>query len=273
MDGVDALDEYELRVPVWDHEVDGFSAEFAERIEMRQSDFAEIGRPAAGQCQSPSEGINSGRGDIPGRTPFTGMQKLTTVAITALAAIVIVGSSVKLDPDVGTLGFIFCALLCLIDPTLSKQGLSRIDWPTVLLVSGIITYVGVLQEFSATDMLGELAADMDAPILAVLFICCVAGLISAFASTTAMLAALVPLALPLVAAGDVPGWALMCAIGICASIVDISPFSSVGAVLVASTPEADRARMTRLLTRRGLSLVIIGPFAVTDGLVLPSMVL
>ena len=56
-----------------------------------------------------------------------------------------------------------------------------------------------LQEFGAIDMLGDLAAAMDAPVLAVLFICIVAGLISAFASTTAMFAALVPLAVPPVA--------------------------------------------------------------------------
>jgi hypothetical protein len=108
-------------------------------------------------------------------------------------------------------------------------------------VSGIITYVGVLQHLGATDMLGQVAADMNAPILAVLFVCCVAKSVSAFAYTTAMLAALVPRPIPLVASGEIPGWALICAIGICASIVDISPFSSVGAVLVASAPAGPTA--------------------------------
>ncbi|GAA1680958.1 hypothetical protein MMUR_06550 [Mycolicibacterium murale] len=212
-------------------------------------------------------------GSPPDAAPFTGMQRLTAASIAALAALVIGGTLLGMEPDVGTLGFILGALLCVIDPALSKAGIARIDWPTVLLVSGIITYVGVLQHLGATDMLGQVAADMNAPILAVLFVCCVAGLVSAFASTTAMLAALVPLAIPLVASGEIPGWALICAIGICASIVDISPFSSVGAVLVASAHEPDRPRMTRLLTRWGLSLVIIGPAAVTAGLVLPAMVL
>lgn len=42
------------------------------------------------------------------------------------------------------------------------------------------------------------------------------------------------------------------AIGICASIVDVSPFSSLGATVVATTPDPeDRLRMTRLLTRWG----------------------
>jgi di/tricarboxylate transporter len=209
----------------------------------------------------------------PAASCFTWMQRLTAAAIAALATIVIGGTVMGMEPDVGTLGLILGALLCVVDPALSKAGVAQVDWPTVLLVSGIITYVGVLQHLGATDMLGELAANMDAPVLAVLFVCCVAGLVSAFASTTAMLAALVPLAIPLVASGEIPGWALICAIGICASIVDVSPFSSVGAVLVASAPEPDRPRMTRLLTRWGLSLVVIGPVAVTTALVLPAMVL
>ena len=233
--------------------------------------------PVLGVLDDPSIGTDAVETDAlepqPAAGSLTAMQRVTAAAIAALAAIAIGGTVVGMEPDVGTLGLILGALLCVVDPALSKAGIAHIDWPTVLLVSGIITYVGVLQHLGATDMLGQIAADMDAPVLAVLFVCCVAGLVSAFASTTAMLAALVPLAIPLVASGEIPGWALICAIGICASIVDISPFSSVGAVLVASAPEPDRPRMTRLLTRWGLSLVVIGPVAVTTGLVLPAMVL
>ena len=110
--------------------------------------------------------------------------------------------------------------------------------------------------------------------MAALLLCAAAGLISAFASTTGMLAALVPLALPLIADGGIPGWAMICAIGVCASIVDVSPFSTVGATYVATTvdPEA-RPRMTSLLTRWGLSMVVVGPVALTLTLILPGMVL
>ncbi len=67
-----------------------------------------------------------------------------------------------------------------------------------------------------------------------------------------MLAALVPLALPLIAEGGIPGWALICAIGVCASIVDVSPFSTVGATYVATTVDEEaRPRMTKLLTTLG----------------------
>ena len=44
-----------------------------------------------------------------------------------------------------------------------------------------------------------------------------------------------------------------------ASIVDVSPFSTVGATLVATAAEEDRPRMTSLLTRWGMSTVVAGP--------------
>ena len=87
-----------------------------------------------------------------------------------------------------------------------------------------------------------------------------------------MLAALVPLALPLISEGGIPGWAMICAIGVCASIVDVSPFSTVGATYVATTvDEEQRPRMTTLLTRWGLSMVVVGPVALTLTLILPGM--
>ncbi|KXF52653.1 hypothetical protein AXA44_09580 [Rhodococcus sp. SC4] len=78
----------------------------------------------------------------------------------------------------------------MIQPDLSAKGLAKIDWPTVVLVTGIIAYVGVLQALGALNMLGERTADLEVPILAALLVCLVAALVSAFASTTAMLALL-----------------------------------------------------------------------------------
>ena len=85
----------------------------------------------------------------------------------------------------------------------------------------------------SVDLLGKAAKSVGVPILAALVICVIAGLVSAFASTTGILAALVPLAPPAVASGYIAGWALICALAVCSSIVDVSPFSTVGATLVA----------------------------------------
>ncbi|MGW4095449.1 SLC13 family permease [Mycobacterium sp. NPDC004974] len=209
----------------------------------------------------------------PERNPFTRNQIATVMAMVGLIGAVIGMSLAGMDPDIGVLAFALGAVLTLTDPRSGNKAIPRIDWSTVLLVGGIITFVGVLDKLGAVDLLGEFAGHIGVPLLAALFICLVAGLVSAFASTTGMLAALVPLALPLVAAGGIPGWALMCALGVCASIVDVSPFSTVGATLVATTvDEAQRPRMTRLLMRWGLSMVVIGPVLLVGTLVLPGTV-
>ncbi|MER5673200.1 SLC13 family permease [Pseudonocardia alni] len=208
----------------------------------------------------------------PVREPFRATHRITVVAMLGLVAAVVVLAVLGAEPDVGVLAFAFGAVLTLIDPDSGRGALKEIDWSTVLLVGGIITYVGVLQEIGSVDLLGDLAASLTVPLLAALVICAVCGLVSAFASTTGILAALVPLAIPLVQQGGIPGWALICALGVCSSIVDVSPFSTVGATLVATTvDEQERPRMTALLTRWGLSMVVIGPIALVGALVLPAM--
>ncbi|WP_454789465.1 SLC13 family permease [Mycolicibacterium lutetiense] len=228
-----------------------------------------------GQRNAPRGGVASP--DLPAepeRNPFTPNQIATVVAMAGLIGAVIGMSLAGMDPDIGVLAFALGAVLTLVDPRSGNKAIPRIDWSTVLLVGGIITFVGVLDKLGSVDLLGEFAGHIGVPLLSALFICLVAGLVSAFASTTGMLAALVPLALPLVAAGGIPGWALMCALGVCASIVDVSPFSTVGATLVATTvDEAQRPRMTRLLMRWGLSMVVIGPVLLVGVLVLPGTVL
>lgn len=239
---------------------------FAEAMVARGAALAESGQTTLAVDEGPA--AEPAR---PGKP--TPIQLLTVVAMAGLVGTVIALSVSGLEPDIGVLGFALGAVLALVDPVAGKQAMTRIDWGSVLLVGGIITFVGVLTQLGVVDMLGRQAVHLGSPLVAALLLCATAGLISAFASTTGMLAALVPLALPLIADGGIPGWALICAIGVCSSIVDVSPFSTVGATYVATTvDEAERPRMTRLLTRWGLSMVVAGPIVLTLVLIVPGMV-
>jgi di/tricarboxylate transporter len=204
------------------------------------------------------------------QAPFKRNQIATIVCIFGLVIAVVGCSLAGLEADIGVLCFAFGAVLTLIDPASGVTAVSRIDWSTVLLVGGVVTFVGVLQKMGAVDLLGEAARNAGVPILTALFICLIGALVSAFASTTGILAALVPLAIPLVTSGDVAGWALISALAVCSSIVDVSPFSTVGATLIATAVEDDRPRMTSLLLRWGMAMVVIGPSVLVGALVLPS---
>jgi di/tricarboxylate transporter len=193
------------------------------------------------------------------RSRFAPHQIVTLICIVVLILSVVTGFSLGFQPDLGVIAFGLGAVLALMYPKAGAEGTRRIDWSTIFMVGGIVTFVGVLQRLDAVNLLGHAAMNVGTPIVAALVICMIAGLVSAFASTAGILAALVPMAVPLATSGGVAGWALMSAMGVCASIVDASPFSTTGALIVASAAESERPRLKSLLTRWGLSMVIVGP--------------
>ena len=198
-------------------------------------------------------------------------QVVTVLCMIGLVASVIILAAIGMDPDIGVLCFAFATVLTLVDPKTGRNAVAKIDWSTILMVGGIITFVGVLQHMGAVDMLGAAASQVGTPLIAAFVICVIGALVSAFASTTGMLAALVPLAIPLVSGGDLAGWAVIAALGVCSSIVDVSPFSTVGATVVSTVDEAERPRASAVLTKWGLSMVVIGPVLTIGALVVPSL--
>ena len=216
--------------------------------------FLLFGRASRSSVDLPAEA-----GVATPRTRFERHHIVTVICMAGLVTTVVASAMAKIEPDIGVLAFAFGAVLTLIDPSIGAPAFERIDWSTVFVVGGIVTFVGVLQKLGAVDLLGHAAMNVGTPLLAALVICMTAGLVSAFASTTGILAALVPLAVPLAISGGVSDWGLISAMGVCASIVDVSPYSTTGATLVASTPAAERARVRSMTMRWGMAMVIVGP--------------
>ena len=212
-----------------------------------------------GEAGGPDAGVALDNPDASSASGLSSVHVLTLACMAGLVLSVIACALAGLEPDVGVIAFVFGALLTLVAPAIGGPAFQRIDWSTAFAVGGIVTFVGVLQKLGSVDLLGHGAMTIGTPLLAATVVCMIAGLASAFASTTGILAALVPLAVPLAQSGAVPGWALICALGVCASIVDISPFSTTGATLIASAAEGDRPRLRQLLLRWGLSMIVVGP--------------
>ena len=199
---------------------------------------------------------------------MSGHQFATLACLVGLVPGIIGGTLAGFEVDIGVVLLSLGVLLALLDPPLGARGFARIDWSTAFVVGGIVTYVGVLQKLDAVNLLGREAMGIGSPLLAALVICMVAALVSAFASTTGVLAALVPMAVPLAASGSVPGWALITTLGVSATIVDCSPFSNTGATLIASAPEEDQPRLRVMLLRWSMAMVVIGPIVLLPLLVL-----
>jgi di/tricarboxylate transporter len=182
---------------------------------------------------------------------------LTLIGIGTLIVV-----ALAFEVDVGFVALSIAVVLGLFMPQATKEAVNKVAWPTVLLICGIVTYVSLLETLGSIDWLGEQVASIGAPLLAALLICYVGGAVSAFASTTGILGALIPLAVPFLetgAAGAVGAVGLIIALSISSSVVDSSPFSTSGALTVANTPQEKRDYVFKRLMQWGMSMVLIAP--------------
>ena len=104
----------------------------------------------------------------------------------------------------------------------------------VLLICGVVTYVAALQRYGTIDAVGRSLAAVNPALVASLLLCAIVAITSAVASTTAILGAMTPLAVPLMNRGEISMTGLVIALAISATVVDSTPFSTAGAVAVAS---------------------------------------
>ncbi|MEV4970375.1 SLC13 family permease [Streptomyces scopuliridis] len=184
--------------------------------------------------------------------------------LTLLGLLGLVVGSLFFDLNVGLMALTVTVVLSLVSPGSAKGAVDKCAWSTVLLVCGIVTFVSLMERIGTIDYLGEGVASVRTPLLGALLICLIGAVVSAFASTTGILGALIPLAVPFLLGGQVGTVGLIVALAISASVVDSSPFSTSGALVVANSPEARRDTVFRGLMVWGLTMAVVVP-AVTWG--------
>ncbi|GAA0899533.1 SLC13 family permease [Pseudonocardia zijingensis] len=167
--------------------------------------------------------------------------------------------AIGLGIDIGFLALTIAVVLTLAFPASSGGALGDVSWGIVLLLSGVLTYVGVLQRNGTIEWAGASVAAVGAPVVAALLICVIGAVVSAFASTTGLLAALVPMTVPLVASGSISAVGLVAALAISSSLVDVSPFSTGGAIAMANADAAERRTIYRGLLVFAGSVTVAGP--------------
>jgi di/tricarboxylate transporter len=188
------------------------------------------------------------------RRPISPDQISTLIA---LAAVAVLGLGFSLN--IGFVALAAAAFLQLAFPASSAGADKRIAWDAVLLVCGIVTYVTALQRHGTVDAVGTQIAGIGTALVAALLLCAVGALTSAFASSAGILGALIPLAIPLMARGEIETTGLVVALAISATVVDATPFSTVGALVVANAADEERSRVYRGLLLWGALMVVTAP--------------
>ncbi|SFL31401.1 SLC13 family permease [Geodermatophilus ruber] len=231
------------------------------------SDVSVVGGTGSGGVRvAPSGGVQVQAQPVPARrTPLRIDQVITMVVILAVA----VGALV-FDLEIGFLALIAAAGLHALFPERVKNADRRIVWSVVLLICGVVTFVGALQRYGTIDAVGSGIAGIGAPLLTAFLLCLVAAITSAFASSAGLIGVLIPLTVPFLLQGEVGVTAMIVAICISATVVDSTPFSSVGALTLANSPEDERPRLFRVMFAWGISMAITAPVLTWLLFILPS---
>ena len=192
--------------------------------------------------------------------------------ILTLAAFVgVAGVALAFDKNIGFVSITAAVALAMLSPNEHKDAVKQIAWPTVLLVAGISTYATILELAGSPEFVGNWAAGLGVAALGALVLCYVGGVVSAFASSTALLPVIIPIGLPLIAEGGISAGLFVAALAVSSTIVDVSPFSTNGALMLANKPDSisEPVYYQQILTY-SVIVVLVGPLLVWAALVLPG---
>ncbi|ESQ05034.1 hypothetical protein EES44_27675 [Streptomyces sp. ADI96-15] len=234
----------------------------------------DLGDEEATEGGGDGSGGSGGTGTVTGTrtTPDADVLRLTPARTATLAGLVaLVVAVLVLDLDAGLTAITLAVLLAVVWPDDSKAAVAHITWPTVLLICGMLTYVAVLQEMGTIDWAGEHVGSIGIPLLAALLFCYIGAVVSAFASSVGIIGALIPLAVPFLEQGEIGVVGMVAALSVSATVVDVSPFSTNGALVLAAAEDTDRERFFRQLMLYGGAVTVLAPLVLWLALVVPGL--
>lgn len=187
------------------------------------------------------------------------VQQIATVAgLIALAVLTLV---YKLD--IGFIAITIGLVLSLMAPNVQKRAIGQVSWPEIMLIVGVSTYVGVMEKMGTISFVGTSVATLASPLMAALLLFFVGAVVSAFASSTAVLGSLIPLAVPFLQQGTgVDPIGFIAAMAVASTIVDVSPFSTNGALVLANAQGVDRDVFLKQLMMYGALVTLVAPLVV-----------
>ncbi len=247
-------------------------------------DEEEAATGAASSGSGPSSGasdVQQGTYPMPGARPAATDEGTTTrpdsVTFEQIATLVaflgVAVVALAYDKNIGFAAITAAVALAMLSPEAQKGAVHQIAWPTVLLVAGVSTYATILETAGSPEYVGEWAAGLGAATLGALILCYVGGVVSAFASSTALLPIIIPISIPLVVDQNLSAIAVVAAVAVSSTIVDVSPFSTNGALVLANRPDTiPEERFYKQILTYSFIVVAVGPLLVWAVLVVPGWI-
>lgn len=208
--------------------------------------------------QAESAGTENGAGTAPEiLSRKIELNPYRVLSLIALVALVVLG--IVFEMNMGFAAMMLGLLLAFLQPKRQKEIIKSMPWSIIFMVSGIVTYVGVIQEAGVMDYLTNLISNFNNPKFAALITAYIGGFVSAFVSTTGFLAGVIPLSVSILQSPGIWSVGVLACICLSASIVDLCPFSTTGAIFVANAQGKEKDTLYKRLLYTAALVVLFGP--------------
>jgi di/tricarboxylate transporter len=217
------------------------------------------GGPADAAGGSAESGASSSEAS-PVTAAVTSGARVTPYQMLTLAglAVLVVGAG-GFGVDIGVLSIIIGTVLAVAKPDEARKSMVNISWGTVVLVGGVVTYINVLETAGTVDFVSGGVVSIGSALLGALLLCYMAGIVSALASSIATIGVGLSIAAPLLQTGELPAIGFAAAIAIASTVVDVSPFSTNGAMVLANVAASERDRYFKQMLIYSGVIVVAGP--------------
>jgi Na+/H+ antiporter NhaD/arsenite permease-like protein len=181
--------------------------------------------------------------------------------LTLIGIIVLVVAAVGFKTHIGLTAITIAICLAWLNKKDDVEALKSVKWGTLLMVCGVMILVGLMQNTGGLKLIGELVAGFTNSWTAPALLAFVAGVVSIYSSTTGVVLPaflpMVPTVLDAVGGGNLSGSISLLVLS--GNVVDASPLSTLGALVLASAPAAvDKDVLFRQLMLWGLAMAVVG---------------
>ncbi|MER1985811.1 MAG: SLC13 family permease [Solibacillus sp.] len=176
-----------------------------------------------------------------------------TLVFLGLLIVLVLGFQLNMGFVALTLG----AILAFGNHKSQSEVLKKMPWATILLVSGIVTYIGVLSKVGTIEYVTTAIEKFGNSYITSLVAGYIGAIVSAFASTTGFLGIIFPMVTPILTDPGISTMGVVVMISLTVSLVDICPFTTGGALYLANVQGMpQRTFFMQLLFVGGLFVVL-----------------
>jgi di/tricarboxylate transporter len=175
------------------------------------------------------------------------------VVVTLILSVLFAGA------NVGMGAFLAAVVLVLVKAGDDVDGLRRMPWSVIMMVSGVTVLVSVVEAAEGVDLLSSFVARLSTQDSVTAVVAFLSGVVSVYSSTSGVvLPALLPMVPSLADQLGANALAIATSMNVGSHLVDVSPLSTTGALCIASAPAAVYRELFNKMLAWGLSMSVVG---------------